>query len=205
MSTVGASRSTPFTLGLKLATDPSWVHIAEMHIADILVDHAYCEQKATSSTISLIVQFPDKQQLVEQLTPIVAEEWEHFALVMAELRRRGLPFGPPRGDHYVNALHGITKTGGTRADRLMEKLLLSALIEARSCERFRLLWRYLNNETLRDFYYGMMVAEAGHYKRYLALARLYASADVVEHRWKALLAREAEIMRALPSRRDRLH
>lgn len=194
-----------FTLGLKLATDPSWVNIAEMNIEDILVDHAYCEQKATSSTISLIVQFPEKQQLVEQLTPIVAEEWHHFELVMGELRKRGLRLGTRRADHYVKALHTITKTGGTRDDQLMEKLLLGALIEARSCERFRLLSKYLQDDTLCDFYHEMMVAEAGHYKLYLALAHTYLPEKQVESRWKELLRQEAEIMSALPPRRDRLH
>ncbi len=194
-----------FALGLKLATDPSWVNIAEMNIEDILVDHAYCEQKATSSTISLIVQFPEKQQLVEQLTPIVAEEWHHFELVTAELRKRDLCLGTRRADHYVKALQSITKTGGSRTDQLMEKLLLSALIEARSCERFRLLWKYLEDDMLRDFYCEMMVAEAGHYKLYLALANLYLRKEAVECRWKELLAQEAEIMNALPPSRDRLH
>ena len=194
-----------FTLGLKLATDPSWVNIAEMNIEDILVDHAYCEQKATSSTISLIVQFPEKQELVERLTPIVAEEWHHFELVTAELWKRGLRLGTRRVDHYVKALQCITKTGGNREDQLMEKLLLSALIEARSCERFRLLSKYLEDERLRNFYYEMMVAEAGHYKLYLALANHYRSTELVECRWKQLLAHEAEIMNALPPCRDRLH
>jgi tRNA-(ms[2]io[6]A)-hydroxylase len=194
-----------FTLGLKLATDPSWVNIAEMNIEDILVDHAYCEQKATSSTISLIVQFPDKQELVEQLTPIVAEEWHHFELVIAELRKRGFRLGTRRADHYVKALQSITKTGGDRADQLREKLLLSALIEARSCEKFRLLWKYLDDQALQEFYYELMVAEAGHYKVFLSLAKIYRSDGSVESRWKELLAQEAEIMNALPPRRDRLH
>ncbi len=194
-----------FTLGLKLATDPSWVNIAEMNIESILVDHAYCEQKATSSTISLIVKFSEKEDLVEQLTPIVAEEWHHFELVIAELRKRGLRFGMQRSDHYVKALRSITKMGGNRDDQLIEKLLISALIEARSCERFRLLWKYLDDQVLRDFYYEMMIAEAGHYKLYLALANLYFQTERVAYRWKELLAQEAEIMNALPPCHDRLH
>lgn len=194
-----------FTLGLKLATDPSWVNIAEMNIEDILVDHAYCEQKATSSTISLIVQFPEKQELVERLTPIVAEEWHHFELVIAELRKRELRLGTRRSDYYVKALQSITKKGGDRAEQLMEKLLLSALIEARSCERFRLLWKYLDDPALQDFYYKLMVAEAGHYKVFLSLAKIYRSDRSVESRWKELLAQEAEIMNTLLPSHDRLH
>ncbi|MBQ27677.1 MAG: tRNA 2-methylthio-N6-isopentenyl adenosine(37) hydroxylase MiaE [Nitrospiraceae bacterium] len=200
-----SKRTKTFTLGLKLATDPSWVNIAEMSIEDILVDHAYCEQKATSSTISLIVKFPEKEELVEQLTPIVAEEWHHFKLVMDELRKRGLRLGMRRADRYVKALQSIVKTGGTRDDQLLEKLLVGALIEARSCERFRLLWKYLDDQVLRDFYHEMMVAEAGHYKLYLRLANLYLPAEMVEYRWRELLAQEADIMNVLPPRHDRLH
>ncbi len=195
----------PFTLGLKLATDPSWVNIAAMNIDDILIDHAYCEQKATSSTISLIVQFSEKKELVEQLTPIVAEEWGHFQRVLSELQARGVSLTMRRVDKYVKAIKTITKTGGTREDQLMEKLLFSALIEARSCERFRLLWKYLKDEALREFYYEFMVAEAGHYKVFLSLAKIYRSDGSVECRWKELLMHEAEIMNALPLSQDRLH
>ena len=200
-----SSDTKSFTLGLKLATDPSWVNIAEMNIEHILIDHAYCEQKATSSTISLIVQFPEKQRLVDQLTPVVREEWHHFERVMGELGKRGLCLETRRRDQYVQALQCLTKTGGDRANQLMEKLLLSALIEARSCERFRLLWKYLADQGLRDFYHDMMISEAGHYKLYLALALHYLPAELVQPRWKELLAYESEIMSALPPSLNRLH
>ena len=193
------------TLGLELATDPSWVNIAEMNIEDILVDHAYCEQKATSSTISIIVQFPEKDMIVEKLTPVVAEEWSHFGLVMHELQERGFTLGVQRVDPYVKAIQSLIKTGGARDDQLVEKLLLSALIEARSCERFRLLSKYLKNNALRRFYHDMMVAEAGHYKLYLSLGQLYWPDSRVRDRWKELLAEEHVIMNALPVRGDRLH
>ena len=129
-------------LGLELPTDPRWVDIAKKNIADILTDHAYCEQKAATSCISLIVQFFDKEKLVETLTPLVTEEWGHFALVLEELKKRNLTWGPPRTDDYVVELNKLIKKGGNREQQLVEKLLLNALIEARSCERFRLLCRF---------------------------------------------------------------
>src|SRR5258706_5301336 len=125
-------------LGLELPTDPRWVDIAEKNIGEILTDHAYCEQKAASSCISLIIQYPEKEKLVDMLTPVVAEEWNHFAQVISELKKRNLPLGVQRKDEYVEKLNRIVKKGGSRDQQLVEKLLLNALIEARSCERFRL-------------------------------------------------------------------
>src|SRR5688572_16709774 len=130
-----------FTLGLELPTDPRWVNIAEKNIREILVDHAYCEQKAASSCISLIVQYPEKDKLVQMLTPVVAEEWSHFERVMDELRKRGFGLGAPRKDEYVEKLQKLLMKGGSREQQLMEKLLMNALIEARSCERFKMLWQ----------------------------------------------------------------
>ena len=126
-------------LGLKMATDPTWVNLAEKSIEDILVDHAYCEQKAASTCISLIVQYPDKTKLVEALTPIVAEEWAHFRMVLKELEKRNLTLGNMRKDEYVNKITSLIRKGGGKEAQLLERLLLAGLIEARSCERFRLL------------------------------------------------------------------
>src|SRR6185369_10289763 len=123
-------------LGLELPTDPRWVDIAEKNIADILTDHAYCEQKAATSCISMIVQFFDKEKLVAMLTPLVTEEWSHFSSVLGELKKRNLALGPPRKDDYVDELSKLIKKGGNRDQQMVEKLLFNALIEARSCERF---------------------------------------------------------------------
>jgi len=192
-------------LGLELPTDPRWVDIAEKNIADILTDHAYCEQKAATSCISLIVQFFDKEKLVEMLTPLVTEEWDHFGRVLVELRKRSLTLGPPRKDDYVDELNKLIRKGGNREQQLVEKLLLNALIEARSCERFRLLWREIKDEELSNFYYDLMVSEAGHYKNFLALAKEYHDPQQVHLRWHVLLSHEAEIMKGLQLRGDRMH
>ncbi|MBX2945127.1 MAG: tRNA-(ms[2]io[6]A)-hydroxylase [Cyclobacteriaceae bacterium] len=194
-----------FTLGLELSTDPRWVDVAEKNIEDILVDHAYCEQKAASSCISLIVQYPDKAALVEMLTPVVAEEWGHFERVVEELRKRGYALGKQRKDEYVEALHKTIRKGGSREQQLVEKLLMNALIEARSAERFKLLWKNINDPELSKFYYELMVSEAGHYKNFLQLAKTYRPADEVDKRWRELLEEEATIMATLKVRGDRMH
>ena len=194
-----------FTLGLELPTDPRWVNIAEKNIGEILIDHAYCEQKAASSCISLIVQYPDKSKLVEVLTPVVAEEWSHFERVLKELKKRGYALGPQRKDEYVEALTKIVRKGGSREQQLVEKLLLNALIEARSCERFKNLWKQIDDPELSEFYYELMVSEAGHYKTFLHLAMEYMDKDSVLARWHEWLAEEAEIMRGLEVRGDRMH
>lgn len=192
-------------MGLVLPTDPRWVNIAEKNIEEILIDHAYCEQKAASSCISLIIQYPEMEKLVETLTPIVAEEWGHFERVMDELRKRGMAFGRPRKDEYVEQLQSVIKKGGSRKDQLLEKLLMNALIEARSCERFRLLSKELNDKSLSKFYHELMVSEAGHYKIFLELAREYSDETAVENRWKELLKKEAEIIKHMSLRGDRMH
>lgn len=194
-----------FTLGLELPTDPRWINIAEQHIEEILVDHAYCEQKAASSCISLIVQYHDKEKLVETLTPIVAEEWSHFERVLEELKKRGFHFGGQRKDEYVEALQKILKKGGTRDQQLVEKLLMNALIEARSCERFKILWKKISDPELSKFYYELMVSEAGHYKNFLLLAKEYMQEDQVNSRWREMLEQEAKIVGSLEVRGDRMH
>lgn len=197
--------ATKTTLGLELPTDPRWVNIAEKKIEDILVDHAYCEQKAASSCISMIVQFPEKSKLVEVLTPVVAEEWSHFELVIDHLKKRGYSLGRQRRDEYVAALGGILKKGGSRDEQLVEKLLMNALIEARSCERFKLLWKNIQDEELSRFYYDLMVSEAGHYHNFIDLAKEYTNEEYVTKRWKEFLTREAEVMKGLTPRSDRMH
>ncbi len=192
-------------LGLRLPTDPRWVNIAEKNIGEILIDHAYCEQKAASSCISLIVQYPDKDLLVEMLTPVVAEEWSHFERVLEQLQKRGYKLGKQRKDEYVIALNKQVKKGGSREQQLVEKLLINALIEARSCERFKILSQNLDDPELQKFYYELMVSEAGHYKNFLHLAKKYMDAAVVQQRWVELLETEAEILKNLEIKADRMH
>lgn len=192
-------------LGLELPTDPRWVNIAEKSIEEILIDHAYCEQKAATSCISLIVNFYDKTELVDMLTPVVGEEWSHFERVLDELKKRDLTLGMPRKDEYVAKLAKVEKKGGSRDQQLVEKLLINALIEARSCERFRLLWKNLEDESLQKFYYELMVSEAGHYKNFLQLAKLYMPEDYVMGRWRQILEDEADILKNLEVRGDRMH
>lgn len=193
-------------LGLKLPTDPRWVNLAEMDLAEILTDHAYCEQKAATSCISLIQGFHDKEDLVREVAPIVTEEWGHFRLVLNELDKRGLKLGRQRKDEYVNGLLAFQKnSSGTREERLLEKLLTCALIEARSCERFRLLSLHISDESLRDFYYKFMVSEAGHYRLFIDLAKRYNDEEKVKQRWQEYLRKEAEILENLNLRGDRMH
>lgn len=192
-------------LGLKLPTDPRWVNLAEMDLAEILTDHAYCEQKAATSCISLIQGYPDKTEMVKELAPIVTEEWGHFRLVLLELERRNLKLGYQRKDEYVNELLKFEKKGGGREERLLERLLVCALIEARSCERFRLLSLNLTEDDLKEFYHKFMVSEAGHYRLFIDLAKTYFPEDQVKARWQAYLEKEAEILQGLELRGDRMH
>ncbi|GAA4832024.1 tRNA-(ms[2]io[6]A)-hydroxylase [Algivirga pacifica] len=191
-------------LHLKLPTDPRWVNLAEISIEEILVDHAYCEQKAASSCISLIVTFPDHKELVDTLTPIVAEEWNHFERVIEQLNKRGYSLSRMRKDEYVNKLFQHIRKGD-RKKNLIDRLLVGALIEARSCERFKLLWKNIGDEELQKFYYELMVSEAGHYVTFIDLARKYEDRAVVDARWEEWLKIEAEIIQNLETRGDRIH
>jgi tRNA 2-(methylsulfanyl)-N6-isopentenyladenosine37 hydroxylase len=192
-------------LGLKLPTDPRWVDLAEIDLGEILTDHAYCEQKAATACISLIQAYPDRTELVEELAPIVTEEWGHFRMVLTELKKRGLALGRQRKDEYVNQLLAFQKKGGSRDEALLERLLICALIEARSCERFRLLSLHCADETLRGWYHKFMVAEAGHYRLFLDLAELYFGKEKTRIRWHEYLQYEAGVMQKIAPRGDRMH
>lgn len=192
-------------LGLKLPTDPRWVNLAEKSLDEILTDHAYCEQKAATSCITLIQRYSDKEKLVEELSPIVTEEWGHFRSVMAELKKRNLKLGRQRKDEYVNELLKFETKGGNEDDRLLDKLLVCALIEARSCERFKRLSEGLDEKYLRDFYRKFMESEAGHYTLFIELAETYFDKNKVQRRWKEWLEYEAKIIRNLNVRGDRMH
>ncbi|MEE9373632.1 MAG: tRNA-(ms[2]io[6]A)-hydroxylase [Saprospiraceae bacterium] len=192
-------------LGLKLPTDPRWVSMAEMDLEEILSDHAFCEQKAASSCISIISQYPEYHKIVEELSPIVSEEWEHFRLVYAELKKRNLQLGKQRKDEYVNLLRKFQKKDGSKQDRLLDKLLMNAMIEARSCERFRLLSLHISDDNLKEFYHHFMISEAGHYKTFLGLAKEYCGKIKTLARWQEFLSHEAAIMHHLELNGSRMH
>lgn len=195
----------PTILRLQLPTDPRWVNLAEKSLEEILTDHAYCEQKAASSCISLIQQFSDKEKLVEKLAPIVTEEWGHFRMVLRELKKRNLSLGKQRKDEYVNNLLSFVRKGADRNTLLLDRLLMAGLIEARSCERFKLLSQHLDDPDLKEFYYKLMVSEAAHYTLFLNLARTYFPKTQVRQRWLEWLQYEAEMLPTLAVRGDRIH
>jgi tRNA-(ms[2]io[6]A)-hydroxylase len=193
-------------LGLKLPTDPRWANLAEKSVEEILTDHAYCEQKAASTGISLVQNYPDFENVVELVTPIVTEEWGHFKMVLDLLKKRGLKLGLQRKDVYVNKLAKFIQNGGSRKQSLTEKLLFSAMIEARSCERFKVLSQYITDPELSSFYRNLMVSEAGHYKLFLELAiEISGDKDKTMQRWQEWLDHEGEIMASLELRGDRVH
>jgi tRNA-(ms[2]io[6]A)-hydroxylase len=194
-----------FMLGLKLPTDPRWANIAEKSIGEILIDHAFCEQKAASTCISLIVQYADRPELVQALSPIVAEEWGHFRKVLKEMDARGIKLDKKRRDDYVQGLLAFQRKGVGEERVLLEKLLTCALIEARSCERFRLLSLECSEPALRSFYHEFMVSEAGHYRLFMDLAERYLPRDEVRTRWQEYLDYEAELLAGMEFRCDRVH
>ena len=192
-------------LGLQLPTDPRWVNLAEIELEEILTDHAYCEQKAATTCISLIQRYPDRTEMVEELSPIVTEEWGHFRMVLAELKKRNLQLGKQRKDVYVNKLLEFQKKDGSVEDRFLDRLLTMALIEARSCERFKRLSEGLDDEYMRNFYRKFMESEAGHYTLFINLADLYLPKEKVRKRWSEWLKYERELMAGAEVRGDRIH
>lgn len=199
------SQDTKNILGLQLPTDPRWVNLAEKSLEDILTDHAYCEQKAALTCISLIQRYSNKEKLITELSPIVTEEWGHFRLVLAELHKRNLTLGKQRKDLYVNELLKFERKGGSEESRFLDKLLMMALIEARSCERFKRLSEGLDDEYLRNFYRRFMESEAGHYTLFIELAETYIDKEEVRYRWKEWLEYETDVMNELEVRGDRIH
>lgn len=192
-------------LGLQLPTDPRWVDLAGISLEEILTDHAYCEQKAALTCISLIQKYSNRELLVKELSPIVTEEWGHFRLVLAELHKRNLQLGLQRKDIYVNKLLEFQRKGGRTEDRFMDQLLTMALIEARSCERFKRLSEGLNDNYMRNFYRRFMESEAGHYTLFIELAEHYMDKEKVRQRWAQWLEYEAAIMQEIEIRGDRIH
>ena len=192
-------------LGLKLPTDPRWVNLAEKSLEEILTDHAYCEQKAATSCISLIQRYSRREELVHALAPIVTEEWGHFRLVLSELQKRGLKLGQQRKDEYVQALLDFQITGNAEEKRLLDQLLTMAMIEARSCERFKRLSDGLEDVYMKNFYRRFMESEAGHYTLFIELAELYIDKEKVRKRWNEWLEYEAAVMKTITVRGDRIH
>lgn len=199
------SQDTRNILGLHLPTDPRWVDLAAISLEDILTDHAFCEQKAATTCITLVQRYPELEKLVRELAPIVTEEWGHFRLVLAELQKRGLKLGKQRKDEYVNALLDFQQKGGDPEGRLLDQLLTMALIEARSCERFKRLSEGLKDPSLQQFYRRFMESEAGHYTLFIELAETYINKDRVRKRWQEWLAYEATVMQKITPRGDRIH
>ncbi|RFN58267.1 tRNA-(ms[2]io[6]A)-hydroxylase [Marixanthomonas ophiurae] len=191
-------------LGLQLPTDPRWVNIVEKNVEEILTDHAFCEQKAASTAISFIVTYPEYTELVQEMTALVKEEISHFKMVHDRIIERGWTLGRDRKDLYVNKLMQFFPKGGSRITNLVHRLLYAALIEARSCERFRLLSEELEDKELALFYKNLMVSEANHYTMFLGFARKYGDRKEVDKKWNALLAHEAEIMKDL-SKSETMH
>ena len=184
-------------LGLKLPTDPRWVNIVEKNIEDILTDHAWCEQKAASTAVSLIVSFPEYTELIQEMIALVKEEISHFKMVHDKILERGWVLGRDRKDEYVLQIVQFFPKGGSRTTQLVHRLLYAALIEARSCERFRLLSEELEDKELAEFYRKLMVSEANHYTMFLGFARQYGDRNEVDQKWYDLLSFEAEVMKDL--------
>ncbi|MGA8855150.1 MAG: tRNA-(ms[2]io[6]A)-hydroxylase [Christiangramia sp.] len=189
-------------LGLKLPTDPRWADIAEKNIEDILVDHAYCEQKAASTAISLIVTYPEYSELVTAMTALAREEMGHFKMVHDRILKMGFTMGWDRKDEYVIKLREFFPKGGSRSTQLVHRLLIAGLIEARSCERFRLLSEELEDQELAKFYRDLMVSEANHYTMFLKFARKYGDREIVDQKWHDLLEFEAQVMKDLGTKQS---
>jgi tRNA-(ms[2]io[6]A)-hydroxylase len=192
-------------LGLQLPTDPRWVDLTILSIEEILTDHAYCEQKAATTCISLIQRYSQYEKMVVELSPIVTEEWGHFRAVLAELHKRGLRLGKQRKDLYVNELIAFQKKGGHVEDRFLDQMLTMALIEARSCERFKRLSEGLDDAYLRNFYRKFMESEAGHYTLFINLSEYYLPKTQVRKRWKEWLEFEKDLIQRIEIRGDRIH
>jgi tRNA-(ms[2]io[6]A)-hydroxylase len=181
-------------LGLKLATDPRWVNIVESNIEEILTDHAWCEQKAATNAIYIIVNNSEKEELVTEMTRIALEEMEHFQMVHTIIKEKGLVLGRERKDNYVNDLVKFAKKDGSRNDALVERLLFAAMIEARSCERFKVLSENIQDPELAKFYRDLMISEAGHYTTFLGFAKKYQDNINVDTRWKEWIEYESSII-----------
>lgn len=182
-------------LRLKLPTDPRWVNIVEKNIKEILIDHAWCEQKAATNAVSIIVRYPECTDLVNAMIDLAQEELKHFQMVHEKIIARGWVLGPERKDEYVNLLYNFRRKGGARHTQLTDHLLFAAMIEARSCERFRVLSENINDKELAEFYHELMISEATHYTTFIGFAKQYANGEDVEKRWQEFLDFEGGIIK----------
>jgi tRNA-(ms[2]io[6]A)-hydroxylase len=192
-------------LGLKLPTDPRWVCLVDSNIEEILTDHAFCEQKAASNAIFLVVNYPELTDLVDAMLALAKEELTHFEQVHAQIKKRGYTLGRERKDDYVGELYKFMRKGYNRTIALVDRLLFAAMIEARSCERFKLLSEKIKDDELKDFYRELMISEANHYTLFIGFAKQYCEDQVdVQKRWKEWLDYEAEVIKNY-SKRETIH
>jgi tRNA-(ms[2]io[6]A)-hydroxylase len=183
-------------LGLKLETDPRWVNIVEKNISEILTDHAYCEQKAATNAISILISFSYHTDVVDEMLKLAKEELTHFEIVHQKIKERNLTLGFERKDEYVGELHKFIRKGHNQKIVFIDRMLFSALVEARSCERFKLLSEQINDNDLKGFYKELMISEAGHYTLFLGFARKYgAEIEDVDARWQQWLNFEADLLK----------
>ena len=181
-------------LGLKLPTDPRWVNIVETNISEILTDHAYCEQKAATNAINMVIQFPEYPDLVDAMLALAQEELQHFRQVHDKIQARGFSLGRERKDEYVWELNQFIRKGRERHIVLVDRLLFAAMVEARSCERFRILSEHISDPDLRAFYRDLMISEANHYTLFIGFARQYGQGEDVDKRWQDFLDYEAQLI-----------
>lgn len=181
-------------LGLKLPTDPRWVNIVETNISEILTDHAYCEQKAATNAINMVIQFPEYPDLVDAMLALAQEELQHFRQVHDKIQARGFSLGRERKDDYVWELNQFIRKGRERHIVLVDRLLFAAMVEARSCERFRILSEHISDPDLRAFYRDLMISEANHYTLFIGFARQYGQGEDVDKRWQDFLNYEAQLI-----------
>ncbi|MGA9213615.1 tRNA-(ms[2]io[6]A)-hydroxylase [Kaistella sp.] len=180
---------------LKLLTDPRWANIAEGNLEEILTDHAWCEQKATTNAITIITMCPEYPEVVTELLKIAQEELEHFQMVHEIIKKRGYEFGRERKDDYVGQLFKFI-VQGTRKEYIIDRMLFAAMIEARSCERFKVLTENIKDEELKVFYKELMISEANHYTTFIGFARQLGNPETVNKRWEEWLDYEAEIIKS---------
>jgi tRNA-(ms[2]io[6]A)-hydroxylase len=182
-------------LGLQFETETSWADIAKVNLEQILTDHAFLEQKAASNAVSIIINYSEETELVKEMSNIAIEEMQHFKMVHLLMVKRGMVLGREQKNDYAIRLQKFFKKTGDRTDALVQRLLIAALIEARSCERFKVFSENMEDEELSKFYQNLMVSEANHYTTFLKFARAYQDRAIVDEKWNALLTFEAEMMR----------
>lgn len=189
-------------LELASETDPRWLEEAVQDMDLILLDHAHCEKKAASTAMSTLFRYQDQPQLVAPLAALAREELDHFLQVLAVMKGRGVPFRAAVPSAYGARLHKAVRKRDP--EHLLDTLLVAALIEARSCERMKLLADALPDRALAEFYRELLAAEARHFHTYLDMARSFTERAQVMERLRELAAHEARVLRE-PCEALRLH